>query len=248
MGKINFITDLDRTIVHSKNKGFKCVEHIGEREITYMTEKSYNKLQNMLKEKVIEFIPCTMRNIDQTLRINFIKEYNPKLIICTNGAQIYRDGILDHEWDLKMKSLVKKEEVEDSIELIKSLNIKNIEIRNIEDFYITVKCETAIDAKEGASILIKHFKSPYKVMQIGVKIFIIHEKIDKIHAVDYIIEKFDINNVFTAGDSEVDIEFTRRGICILPKHSIFKHDDAIITEKDGIYSTEDILDILESNM
>lgn len=248
MGKINFITDLDRTIVHSKNKGFKCVEHIGDREITYMTEKSYNKLQNMLKEKAIEFIPCTMRNIEQTLRITFIKEYNPKIIICTNGAQIYRDGILDYEWDLKMKSLVKKEDVENGIELIKSLNIKNIEIRNIEDFYITVKCETIIDAKEGADTIIKYFKSPYKVMQIGVKIFIIHNNIDKIHAVDYVIEKLNINNIFTSGDSEVDMEFTRRGRCILPSHSIFKHEDAIITKKDGIYSTEDILDILEGYM
>ena len=35
-----FITDLDRTIIHSKNPDYICVEKYNDREITFMTEKS----------------------------------------------------------------------------------------------------------------------------------------------------------------------------------------------------------------
>lgn len=42
----------------------------------------------------------------------------------------------------------------------------------------------------------------------------------------------------------MDKEFTTRGIAILPKHSSFKHDKAIITRKDKINSTEEILDYI----
>lgn len=35
MEKIFLIMDLDRTIIHSKYKGYKCVGKIGNKEITY---------------------------------------------------------------------------------------------------------------------------------------------------------------------------------------------------------------------
>ncbi|MDU2360831.1 MAG: hypothetical protein E7D75_07760, partial [Campylobacter concisus] len=65
-----------------------------------------------------------------------------------------------------------------------------------------------------------------------------------VYAVDYIVKKFNIKNLITSGDTEVDKEFTTRGIAILPKHSSFKHDKAIITRKDKINSTEEILDYI----
>ena len=54
MEKVFFITDLDRTIIHSKHKGYKCVEKLGDKEITYMTDYAYDKLQELLKRE--EFI------------------------------------------------------------------------------------------------------------------------------------------------------------------------------------------------
>ena len=47
-----------------------------------------------------------MRNINQTLRVNFIRDYKPKIIICTNRDQIYIDGKLNKVWDNKMKFLL----------------------------------------------------------------------------------------------------------------------------------------------
>lgn len=245
MKDIYFITDLDRTIIHAKNKGYKCVEYSGEKEITYMTEKSYVDFLELLERKEFKFIPCTMRNITQTLRVEFIKNYNPSLIICTNGAQIYVDGCLDKQWDKKLKSFVSNTDVENDIKFVKSFDLPYEEVRNIEGFYITIKCKSKIDAFEVFNVLKDKFKANIKVMHIGVKVFIIDERINKIHAVDYITEKYKIENLITAGDSEVDQDFTKRGKAIIPKHACFRHSDAFVTVKEGIYSTEDLIDCLK---
>ena len=44
-----------------------------------------------------------------------------------------------------------------------------------------------------------------------------------------------------SGDSDVDESFTAIGDAILPRHASFRHNDAAVTGKRGIYATEDIL-------
>ena len=254
MNSFYFITDLDRTIIHSKNKGYKCVETIDDKEITYMTNEGYDKLQKLLNLDNFKFIPCTMRNINQTLRVNFIREYNPQIIICSNGAQIYINGELDKNWDEKMKAICNIDDLNRDISYLRQLSekfkeeIKVLEVRNIENFYITIKCLTAEDADKFYEKIKESFKENLKIIKIEVKIFIINKNIDKSFAVDYIIKKFNIKNLITSGDSEVDKEFTKRGISILPKHSAFKHNNSIITNKNKIASTEDIVEIIDEIM
>ena len=251
MEKIFFITDLDRTIIHSKHSGCRCVEKLGYKEITYMTDYAYEKLQELLKREEFIFIPCTMRNINQTLRVDFIRSYNPKIIICTNGAQIYINGKLDEVWDKQMKSLCDKNDWIKNIKYLENLKeeykelIGIIEVRNIEDFYITVKCVNSNKADKFYNIISNSFDKSINVLNIEAKIFIIHNRINKVYAVDYIIERFNIKKLITSGDTEVDREFTSRGITILPKHSSFKYEKAIITEKSKIHATEEILDYIE---
>ena len=254
MEKIFFITDLDRTIIHSKHRGYKCAEKLEDREITYMTDYAYEKLQALLKREEFIFIPCTMRNINQTLRVDFIRSYNPKIIICTNGAQIYIDGNLDKVWDKQMKYLCDENELNKNIKYLEKLKeeykerIGVIEIRNIEDFYITVKCIDSYEAEKLYNIINNKFGKNINVLRIEAKIFIIHNRINKVYAVDYIIKRFNIKKLITSGDTEVDREFTSRGITILPKHSSFKHEKAIITEKSKIHATEEILDYINKIM
>lgn len=244
MEDLYFITDLDRTIIHSKNKGFKCVEKIGEKEITYMTDLAYQKMLEILKIEKFKFIPCTMRNLKQTLRVDFIKEYNPEVIICTNGAQIYLNGDLDLYWDKKMKNIIDFEEVKENIKFIENMNLNYLEIRNIEGFYITIKCSDIDIAEEIYFSLKGKFRRGIKIIHIGVKIFLIDEKINKINATDYIIDKYGILNLVTSGDTAVDKDFTTRGESIIPAHSSFKHKNSIITKNKGIQSTEEILEYI----
>lgn len=252
MNNIYFITDLDRTIIHSKNKGYKCVETMEDREITYMTNKAHNDLHKLLSLNNFKFIPCTMRNISQTLRVDFIKEYNPEIIICSNGAQIYINGQLDKVWDERMKGICSIDELKQNIHYLNKVSeqfnkeIKVLEIRNIENFYITIKCSTNEDANRFYEKVYNKFNNNLNIIKIGVKIFVISKNIDKAFAVDYIVERFGIKKLITSGDSEVDREFTKRGISILPKHSVFRHENSIITNKSKINSTEDILQIINN--
>lgn len=245
MSKAYFITDLDRTIIYSKNKGFKCVEKIGDREITYMTDYSYKLFNKILKKENFQFIPCTMRNITQTLRVEFIKEYNPNIIICTNGAEIYINGEIDPFWNDVMRKVIDIKEVEEDIRSIKSLNINYQEVRNIEGFYVAIKFESDKLADEAYNLLKDKFQSYKEVIKIWSKIFIIHKEINKLRATDYIIDRFNMKNIITSGDSQVDSEFTKRGISIIPKHSSFRHKGSIITKQEGIYSADELMDKLD---
>ena len=150
-----------------------------------------------------------------------------------------------------MKALCDKNELNRNIKYLEKLKeeykelIGIIEVRNIEDFYITVKCVDSHEADKLYNIISNSFDKNINVLKIEAKIFIIHNRINKVYAVDYIIEKFNIKKLITSGDTEVDREFTSRGISILPKHSSFKHEKAIITEKSKIHATEEILDYIE---
>lgn len=248
MNKIYFISDLDKTIIHSKNKGFKCVEKIGDREITYMTDYSYDAFKHILSTDVLEFIPCTMRNLNQIMRVDFIREYSPQIIISTNGAQIYINGSIDLEWESMMRIIGDINEVNMDIEYIESLNLGYEEIRNTENFYVTMKFFSEEKAEEGSQILRERFSNHKKIFRVGIKVFVIHEKINKANAVDYIIKKFGLKNIITSGDSVVDEDFTRHGVSLLPKHSSFRHDKSVITKKRGIFSTDELMDKLKEYM
>lgn len=237
-----FITDLDRTIIHSKNPGFTCVETYGDREITFMTDKSITLLNELLHRKDIEFIPCTMRKYHQTIRVSFIGDYNPKYMICENGAQIFINGVLDSEWESYMRTVVSEKEVEEGIDKIKSLNLNTKDILNIDGFYIAISFYNEGDADIAFNQIKPLFKKPYNVIQVGRKMFVIHEKIDKTHAVEYLINTYKIDDVITSGDSDADKEFTKIGKSILPKHASFKHDSSVITNQSGIHATEEILE------
>ena len=246
--KSYFVTDLDKTIIFSKEPSQYCVEQYEGRNITFMTDKSFSLLQEVIKKA--EFVPCTMRNLKQTIRINFIRELNPKFMICTNGAQIYIDGVLDEEWDNKIREFVSKEEITNLIEEIENLNTDATEIRNVEEFYVALKYKTEKIAKEMTTKLQKIYGEKYLVSSLGIKVFLINRNIDKSFALDYLKDKYGFEDIHTAGDSDYDMEFTSLPYvkAYLPLHSTFTHKNAYISNKKGIESTEDILEELLKNI
>lgn len=213
-----------------------------------MTEKGYSLLMDLLKK--VEFVPCTMRNLSQTLRVDFIKEYNPKYIICTNGAEIYIDGKLDMTWDAYIKSLLKPNEIDLLIKDIEKLQLNTKEIRNVEGFYVALKFNTIEDAKNSLPVMKKLVGDNYIISQSGIKVFLINEKIDKSFALEYLKDKYGFKYIHTAGDSIYDLKFTGLDYVYsyLPKHAEFRHKNAYISEQTGIFATEDILEEILNNL
>ena len=242
-----FITDLDRTIIHSKNPSYVCVEKYNDREITFMTEKSLIGLKELLSKEEFVFIPCTMRKFHQTMRIDFIGEYKPKYMICENGAQVFIDGKLDEEWEAHMRTVVEVNEIREGIKKIENLNLNIKDILNIDDFYIAISFHNEDDAKESFEVIKNLFKSPYETIIVGRKMFVIHNKIDKVYAVEYLVNKVGVKRFITSGDSDADKRFTSLGVSVLPKHSSFSHSHSYITDKSGIEATDEIIDFVNKS-
>ncbi|MGL5295950.1 MAG: HAD family hydrolase [Culicoidibacterales bacterium] len=240
--KITFITDLDHTIIHSKNPDHICVEwHEDQQPITYMTETSIAQFQQILKTEWIEVIPCTMRNKYQVTRISWFQTEMPTYVICTNGAQIYIDGVLDSEWEQFMRSEIDYEQVIKNQVQVENLMISNAIVQNIEGFYLVVKVAEMEDVSAIYTQMKAMFGDTHVVFETGRKVFIIDPKIDKKYAVEYLRAKYGFQRLITSGDSKADQLFTTCGQAILPKHATFVHNTAILTEKSGIYATDEIL-------
>ena len=248
MPKLYFVTDLDRTIIHSKHPDYYCVESIGQKEITYMTSSSYEKLQELLLNQQLIFVPCTMRSLSQTLRIQFLRDYHLPFLICTNGAQIYVNGQLDLEWEKHMRLMINEDMIQREFEVIQQLGIDYERLDLTEGFYLSMKFSDDEAAKNGWLRLKEELQTSNEIMLVGRKVFIMDQRINKERALSYLIERFNWQHIVTSGDSEVDEQFTKIGRTILPGHACFKHDHAKVTTANGILATEEILDYLSSEL
>lgn len=95
-----FISDLDRTLIYSKRaiqesdpeycKNLIPIEYKDGRVISYMNKNAYDKLQKLIQYEEFKFLPCTMRTLQQTQRISFIKDV--KYYFTDGGINLYKKG------------------------------------------------------------------------------------------------------------------------------------------------------------
>ena len=184
-----FISDLDKTLIYTKYPNEICVEYKDGKPISYMTEKGLSLMKKILTKSI--FIPCTMRNLEQTMRINFIKEYNPKFIICQNGANIYINGKLDLEWAEYISQFIKTDELEFMKKGIELLNMPIDRIKIIEGINIEIKFPDSSMCTSFLNLIKCQAFEWYQVIHAKGrrKINIFHKKINKKYAVEYLIKK-----------------------------------------------------------
>lgn len=243
--KNTFISDLDGTLVYSREPNHICVEHKEDREITYITESSISKLNNLLNK--VEFIPCSMRSKEQINRIDFIRKHNPKYMIACNGASIYLNGIKDKEWEFKIRNIIPKNEIKDLIKNVEKLDMPITLIHNVDDYFLAISFNT----KEEASFYVDKMKhlapsKDYLVYSISRKVYFINKYINKSFAVDYLKNKFNLGRIHTAGDTLVDKEFTSLDYVktYLPNHAEFENPKAFRTKSSGINALDELLNEL----
>lgn len=237
-----FISDLDKTLIFSGYQEGICVEKYNDRNITFMTQNGFNLLQEVLQNVV--FIPCTMRNLHQTLRIDFIFKYNPKYMICTNGCEIYINGKLDKNWENIVRKKILVEEILNLQKQVDNLRLKHlIENRSVSDFFLALKFNTT-HLDEELKILRQIIPNTYNIQQDKHKIFLLNKSIDKSNAINYLKENYLIEDkIVVAGDSKADENMTKLSYvkAFIPKHATFKNKKAIQTKQEGILATEEIL-------
>ena len=142
-----FISDLDRTLIYSKRaiqesdpeycKNLIPIEYKDGRVISYMNKNAYDKLQKLIQYEKFKFLPCTMRTLQQTQRISFIKDV--KYYFTDGGINLYNKGNLCTSYGERLLSIFHhysydngyswaKEIEEVYFELTQKLGISDLEI------------------------------------------------------------------------------------------------------------------------
>ena len=98
-----FTSDLDRTLIFSKNTiqvavdNCLCIEQLEEREISYINA-TIEQLLRQIHEK-LHFVPVTTRSLAQYERITLFQQaIVPEVAIVANGGIILRNGQVDTVW------------------------------------------------------------------------------------------------------------------------------------------------------
>ena len=242
-----FVSDLDKTLVFSGYPEHCCVEYHQGKEITYMTQKGYEILKGLISKPDFRFIPCTLRSIEQTLRIEFISPEQIPIIICDNGFSIYVNGKLERDWDKQMQqelSHYPNQETKRVIEeYITTNHIDISQVKSNRNAFYTVIFNDKVTA-EANSQNITSFINPnlYKWDLQGRKLYIIPKFLDKSLAVQHLRELLPNEHILTAGDSSVDCQLVSVGDkSIIPAHATIQVPNALVTKATGIEAGEEIL-------
>ena len=207
-------------------------------------------LNELLANPKFTLIPCTLRSFEQTNRIEFITHKQTPILVCDNGYSIYKKGVLDKEWDDRMKTLLDNYPNTEIYFLLKEyIERNNLPIQQLKTnrgVFYTLIFHTVNEAACYASCIEALVPTEiYTFMLQGRKLYIIPKFLDKSLALHYLKKKFPLERVITAGDSRVDERLVRAGdIGVLPKHSSLNIPSAYRTKSSGILAGEELLEFV----
>lgn len=231
-----FASDLDRTIIFS-NKFLNeevfeehqpvCIEYYQDRPISFVTQKSYNYLLEMLSNKDNNkiFVPTTTRSLKQFNRIRVLSDF-PYAIVA-NGGIILKNKKPLKEWESKVKKIQEKLNYKLTEEILNhqkytELFTKQPKLVDSIFFYMKVP-----DSQEQINYILTEIEKDFKntnwtfTLQ-GLKLYIIPKEISKENAIDFLINYLhkEKDFVVTSGDGKLDRGMIEYGtISFIPTNS-----------------------------
>lgn len=207
MKKEVLLTDLDNTLFVSKSnreENYVCVEHLDGNEQSFMSKKAIELLREV--RQYVEVIPVTTRSILQYKRIEWPDDCEPEYAITTNGGILLHNRGIVPEWITSVCCGV--EFVMDIAEIKRLFNIykrnkRFTSKRIVDDNFLFF----ALPDDTGIAPIVAEIKAQtyLPVMHSGRKIYVLPKAITKEKVVENLKKKFEINHVFSAGDSEMDM-------------------------------------------
>lgn len=201
-----FHVDLDNTLIYSykheigENK--RSVEVYQGREISYITERTYQLLLEL--KKYVCIVPTTTRTVEQYSRIE-LGIGNLKYALVCNGGLLLIDGQADQTWYEQSLSLVEesREELERAIRCLEQEQNRIFEIRLLEKLFVFTKCRSAQETVRRLQVqLHPRFTD---VFHNGEKVYVVPKKLNKGMAVARFRDYLGSEKVYAAGDSAFDI-------------------------------------------
>ena len=200
-----FCSDLDNTMIYSyrhdirENK--RCVEIYQGREISFMTEKSYELLEDLCKK--VLFVPVTTRTEEQYHRIalGFLPEY---ALVCNGGVLLAR-GREEESWYRKSLELISDAgtELERAYRYLNEDEDRSFEVRNIRNLFLFTKSEKPLRTIERMRAVLN--PALVTVFGNGVKVYVLPRELNKGTAVRRFRESMGAEQIVAAGDSGFDV-------------------------------------------
>ncbi len=201
-----FNTDLDNTIIYSYKHDIgpdkRNVEIYQGREISYITQKTFELLQKVREKMLI--VPTSTRTIEQYERIDLgIGDF--KYALVCNGGILLVDGERDTEWyEESLRRIACSEpEITKALSILEKEARRKFELRHIEDLFIFTKCndpECVVEElkKQLDTALVDVFNN-------GEKVYVVPCALNKGEAIQRFRQMLNPEGVIAAGDSEFDI-------------------------------------------
>lgn len=235
-----FFSDLDNTLIYSYKHNIGnskiLVEKMDEKELSYMTEYSYNHLYEISQKYT--FIPITTRSIQQYQRINF--GFVPRYALTSNGGNLLIDNIPSKSWYNESLEIISdsKKYLSDSKKLL--LNDSNItmEVRYVDELFIFTKSSNPDLTIENIRLHIDNDK--VDIFSNSTKVYVVPKVLSKGFAILRMKEFLGINNTFCSGDSLFDVSMINQcDISFIPqelKKDISKNENLYIHKDDSVFS------------
>lgn len=212
-----FMTDLDGTIIYSKNYEFNadkiCVDESGS-YLSFMNKHLYDNLAEFNKQ--IPFIPITTRTLSQYERINL--PIIPDYALVLNGAILLDHGRIDDDWLNKSRNMITKcqEEMDLAKRLIESVDIiyQIPKAQYVNNFFLF--CKTLF-----AENLINLLSDNLDLDKVSIynkrdKVYVIPKELEKGNALKRLKAKLNSSYVMAAGDSQIDESMLKLADKIIP--------------------------------
>ena len=236
-----FHSDLDNTLIYSYKHDIgsdkKCVEVYQNREVSFMTKKSFDLLK-AVKEKVV-FVPTTTRTQEQYERID-LGIGIPRLALVCNGGVLLADGREDTKWYEESLNLIMDcgSELEKSELYLETDKYRSFEVRNIRGLFVFTKSDEPERTMAGLKDILN--LSLVDVFRNGAKVYVVPKKMSKGMAVQRLRKRLEAELVIAAGDSEFDISMLHMAdIGSVPpklKISSGKGKKIVRADEKGLYS------------
>lgn len=217
---IMFCSDLDNTLIYSsrhfsdkpKNKETVkyCVEKIGDREASYITERTFLQL-NELQKKVL-FVPTTTRSTEQYKRICLTAETPSYALVC-NGGVLLKDGAADAVWYKESLNMIEESrgELDRGEAVLEADKNRSLEVRRIEDLFLFTRSEAPEKTTQKLKAALNQEKT--EVFSHGNKVYVLPKVLNKGKAIERLKEKLKADLVFAAGDSAFDLPMLEAADC-----------------------------------
>lgn len=236
-----FNSDLDNTLIysykHNIGRDKTCVEIYENREISFMTNKTFALLKH-IKNRVT-FVPTTTRTVEQYQRID-LGIGTPQYALACNGGVLLVDGKEDMDWYLESVELARESQSElKSAELfLEKDKYRIFELRNIMGLFVYTKSsepgKTIEELKKRLDL------SLVDVFHNGVKIYVVPKKLSKGEAVLRLKKKLRARTIIAAGDSEFDLSMLQAADIAIAPESLAQNfsfrEDGVIIKSDIIFS------------